>query len=43
MSGLGGLVVPVLAGFFNTPFYQEHAMLAMVLMGAMYSETRKAA
>lgn len=41
MSGLGGLAVPVIAGFFNTPFYQEHAMLAMVLMGAMYSETKK--
>ena len=31
------LVVPVTAGFFNTPFYQEPAMLAMMLMGAMFS------
>lgn len=43
VSGLGGLVVPVLAGFFNTPFYQEHAMLAMMLMGAMYAETKMVA
>jgi O-antigen ligase len=42
-SGLGGLVVPVVAGFFNTPFYQEHAMLAMILLGAMYAETKKLA
>jgi len=42
-SGLGALVVPVTAGFFNTPFYQEHAMLAMILMGVMYSETKKPA
>jgi hypothetical protein len=33
----------VVAGFFNTPFYQEHAMLAMMLMGAMYAETKKVA
>jgi O-antigen ligase len=43
LAGLGGLVVPVMAGFFNTPFYQEHAMLAMILMGAMYSETENVA
>jgi uncharacterized membrane protein YdcZ (DUF606 family) len=42
VAGLGGLVVPVIAGFFNTPFYQEHAMLAMILMGTMYAETKKA-
>ncbi|GBE46328.1 hypothetical protein BMS3Bbin11_01428 [bacterium BMS3Bbin11] len=41
LSGLGGLVIPVIAGFFNTPFYQEHAMLAMILMGAMYAETKR--
>jgi len=43
LAGLGGLLIPVIAGFFNTPFYQEHAMLAMILIGAMYSETKKAA
>ena len=43
MSGLGALVVPVTAGFFNTPFYQEHAMLAMILMGILFSETKKPA
>lgn len=40
-AGLGALTVPVIAGFFNTPFYREHAMLAMILMGAMYAETAK--
>lgn len=43
LSGLGGLVIPVIAGSFNTPFYQEHAMLAMILMGAMYAETKRIA
>ncbi len=43
VAGLGGLVVPVVAGFFNTPFYQEHAMLAMILMAAMFAETKKVA
>lgn len=42
ISGAAALVVPVTAGFFNTPFYQEPAMLAMLLMGAMFSQTRKA-
>ncbi|MEA1889576.1 MAG: hypothetical protein U9N50_07355, partial [Pseudomonadota bacterium] len=40
-AGLGAIMVPVIAGFFNTPFYREHAMLAMILIGAMYSETEK--
>ena len=35
-AGLGGLLVPVIAGSFNAPFAQEHAMLAMILMGMMY-------
>ncbi|GMR06740.1 MAG: hypothetical protein BMS9Abin25_1360 [Gammaproteobacteria bacterium] len=43
LAGLGGLVIPVIAGFFNTPFYQEHAMLAMILIGAMYAETKRTA
>jgi O-antigen ligase len=29
----GALVVPVVAGSFNTPFYQEHALLAMTWFG----------
>ena len=31
-AAFGALGVPVIAGFVNTPFYQEHAMLAMALM-----------
>ena len=41
ISALAAVVVPVIAGFFNTPFYQEPAMLAMILMGAMFSHTGK--
>jgi O-antigen ligase len=40
-AGLGALTVPVIAGSFNTPFYREHAMLAMILMGALYAVNRK--
>lgn len=36
-GGVGGLSVPVIAGMFNTPFYQEHAMLAMLVMGMMFA------
>jgi uncharacterized membrane protein YdcZ (DUF606 family) len=36
-GGVGGLSVPVIAGMFNTPFYQEHAMLAMLVMGIMFA------
>jgi len=36
-GGLGGLTIPFIAGLFNTPFYQEHAMLAMLVMGIMFA------
>lgn len=36
-GGIGGLAIPVIAGMFNTPFYQEHAMLAMLVMGMMFA------
>ena len=36
-GGLGGFSVPLIAGLFNTPFYQEHAMLAMLVMGIMFA------
>ena len=35
-AGLGGFMVPIIAGSFNTPFSQEQAMLAMMLMAMMY-------
>ncbi|MEA1890336.1 MAG: O-antigen ligase family protein [Pseudomonadota bacterium] len=38
-GGIGGLAVPLIAGLFNTPFYQEHAMLAMVVVGLMFAST----
>jgi len=38
-GGIGGLTVPLIAGLFNTPFYQEHAMLAMVVIGMMFAST----
>lgn len=41
IAGVGALLMPAIAGSFNTPFQQEHAMLAMALM-AMYLGTRRA-
>ena len=41
-GGVGGLSIPIIAGMFNTPFYQEHAMLAMLLMGMMFALTEPA-
>ena len=38
-GGVGSLAIPVIAGMFNTPFYQEHAMLAMLLTGIMFAST----
>ena len=40
-GGVGGLSVPIIAGMFNTPFYQEHAMLAMLVMGMMFAMTNR--
>ena len=36
-GGIGGFAIPLIAGLFNTPFYQEHAMLAMLVMGMMFA------
>jgi O-antigen ligase len=36
-AALGALLISIVAGFFNTPFYQEHALLAMVLFGLFLS------
>ncbi|HBE93360.1 MAG TPA: hypothetical protein DDW55_12900 [Gammaproteobacteria bacterium] len=35
-AGLGGFMVPIIAGSFNAPFSGEFAMLAMILMAMMY-------
>lgn len=40
-GALGALAVPVIAGFFNTPWYQEHALLAMMLFGVYFSAWTK--
>ena len=38
-AAIGALVVPVAAGSVNTPWYQEHALLAMMLI-AVYLSSR---
>ena len=35
IAAIGALLMPAIAGSFNTPFYQEHALLAMAVL-AMY-------
>lgn len=35
IAAVGALLMPAIAGSFNTPFYQEHALLAMAVL-AMY-------
>ncbi len=35
LSGMGALVVPIVSGSFNTPWYNEHALLAMIIL-ALY-------
>ena len=40
-GGIGGFAIPIIAGMFNTPFYQEHAMLAMLVMGMMFAAAKE--
>lgn len=35
-AGLGGFFVPLIAGMFNTPYYQEHAMFSMLVIGMLF-------
>ncbi len=35
VGAFGALLIPLLGGQFNTPFYQEHALLAMSLMALL--------
>jgi O-antigen ligase len=39
-AALGALTIPIGGGMVNTPFFQEHAMLAMALM-AIYLSSRR--
>ncbi|HEX4798214.1 MAG TPA: hypothetical protein VFV04_02895 [Burkholderiales bacterium] len=39
LSGMGALVVPVVSGSVNTPWYNEHALLAMIVL-ALYLSSR---
>jgi O-antigen ligase len=39
----GALAVPVIAGSFNTPFYREHALLAMIWFGLYLSSSNPGA
>jgi O-antigen ligase len=36
-AAIGALAVPVIAGLFNTPWHQEHALLAMILLAIYLS------
>ncbi len=39
LSGMGALVVPIVSGSFGTPWYNEHALLAMIIL-ALYLSSR---
>ncbi len=39
LSGMGALAVPIVSGFFGTPWYNEHALLAMIIL-ALYLSSR---
>jgi len=39
LSGMGALVVPIVSGSFGTPWYNEHAWLAMIII-ALYLSSR---
>jgi len=39
LSGMGALVVPIVSGSFGTPWYDEHALLAMIIL-ALYLSSR---
>jgi hypothetical protein len=39
-AALGALTIPIVGGMVNTPFFQEHAILAMALM-AIYLGSRR--
>lgn len=40
VGAFGALMVPVVGGLFNTPFYHEHALLAMALMALFLRDLR---
>lgn len=40
-AAFGAISMPVISGMFNSPFHQEHAMLAMVWMAVYVATTRK--
>jgi len=39
LSGMGALVVPIVSGSFDTPWYNETALLAMIIF-ALYLSSR---
>ena len=39
LSGMGAMVTPIVSGFFGTPWYNEHALLAMIIL-ALYLSSR---
>ncbi len=40
LACMGALIVPIVSGAFDTPWYNEHALLAMIIF-AMYLSSRK--
>ncbi|HKQ30004.1 MAG TPA: O-antigen ligase family protein [Burkholderiales bacterium] len=38
LAGVAAILVPTIAGSFNTPWYQEHAILAMIFVGLCLSD-----
>lgn len=40
-AALGACVVPIVAGSFNSPFFLEHAMLAMIVLGLFLQGDRR--
>ncbi|GAB4511981.1 MAG: hypothetical protein Tsb0026_15570 [Sulfuricaulis sp.] len=42
IAAVGALLVPAIAGSFNTPFYQEHALLAMAVLAIYLGSERQA-
>jgi len=42
-AALGALLVPVIAGFFNTPWHNEHAMQSMILFALFLSYKKQEA
>ena len=43
IAAIGALLMPAIAGSFNTPFYREHALLAMAVLAVYLGSERQVA